>query len=76
MPVEQRLELVASIRPNGVDPERKFPDHVIDEIDGALLVVALVDLQCTNPRRVVNRRVLVAADCLPSESEAQGQSLN
>jgi len=59
-PVEQSLELVAAGRADGAYPERELLHHVVDEVDGIRLRVALVNLECTDSRRVVDRRVLVA----------------
>ena len=59
MPMEERLELVASIGADGSDPERELLDHVVDEVDCIRLSVAVIDLECTNSRGVVDRRVLI-----------------
>ena len=37
MPMELRLELVATVGPDGVNPERELLDHVVEEVDGVLL---------------------------------------
>ena len=60
MPVEEGLELVAAVGSNGSNAERELLDHIVDEVDRIGLGVALVDLQCTNSCRVVDRRVLIA----------------
>ena len=60
MPVEERLELVAAVGSNGSNAERELLDHIVDEVDRIGLGVALVDLQRTNPSRIVDRRVLIA----------------
>ncbi len=62
--MEERLELVAAVCADGLDPERELLDDafdVVDEIDGVGLGVTLVDLQCADPRRIVDRGVLVAS---------------
>ncbi len=62
MAVEERLELVAAIGSDGLDPERELLYHVVDEVDGIGLGVALVDVERTNSRGVADRRVLVTSD--------------
>jgi len=58
--MEESLELVAAVRADGAYPERELLHHVVDEVDGIRLGVPTIDLECTDPRRVVDRRVLVA----------------
>ncbi len=59
MPVEERLELVAAVGSDGLDPEGELLDDVIDEVDGVGLRVTPVDLQRPNPRRIIDGRVLI-----------------
>jgi len=74
VPVEQSLELVASIGPDRADPKRELFDHVVDEIDRAVLIVTPVNLERSNRRlhdhlgrerrrgkKRVERRILLAA---------------
>ncbi len=56
MPVEERLELVAAIGADRLDPEREPLDHVIDEADGVGLGVVLVDLQFPNACSIIVTR--------------------
>jgi hypothetical protein len=58
MPVEERLELVAAIRADRLDPKRELLHDVVDR---AFLGMSLVDLQCAHSRRIVDRRVLISA---------------
>jgi len=58
--VELRLELVPSVRANRVDPEWETLDHVIHEGDRALLRVPSIDPESSDPRRVVDGRVLIS----------------
>jgi hypothetical protein len=44
---------------NGVDAKGKLIDEVVDERDGVLLAVPLVDFERADARRVVDGRVLV-----------------
>jgi hypothetical protein len=66
VPVEERLELVASVRSYHLDPERKLFDDVVDEVDGIGLGVALIDLESPNAYRAIDRSVLVASYRTPS----------
>ena len=45
MPVELCLELMPSIGSDGIDPKRELLDHIINELDGALSIMFLVDLK-------------------------------
>ena len=53
---------MSTIRSDGMNPKGELLDHVIDEIDRALLVMPLVDFECTNPGRIVDCRELIATD--------------
>ncbi len=75
MPVEERLELVAAVGSDGLDPEGELLDDVIDEVDGVGLGVTLVDLQRANSSRVVDRGVLVAPH-RPTSFPLQSQELD
>ena len=52
---------MAAVRADRLDPGRELIDHGIDEVDRAGLSMARVDLQCADPRRIVDRGVLVAS---------------
>ena len=60
MPVKLRLELVPSVRPDGVNPKRKRVDHVIEKTDRVLLRMPSIDSERPNPRGIVDGRVLIA----------------
>lgn len=45
VPGELGLELMAAVGADRVNPEREPLDHVVDELDGAGLVVPRIDLQ-------------------------------
>ncbi len=62
MPVELGLELVPSIGSDGIDPKRELLDHIINELDGALLVMLPVNLKRSDTGCVIDRRVLIAAN--------------
>jgi hypothetical protein len=59
MPMKERLELVATVGSDRLDPERELVDDVVDEADCVGLCVTLVDLQCAYPRRIIDRGVLI-----------------
>ncbi len=52
VPVEERLELVATVRADGVNAKRERSHHVVNEGDGVLWRVAAVDSQ--RPAQVVS----------------------
>ena len=62
MPMELGLPLMPAISADRVDTEGELLDHVIDEVDRALLVVPMVNLQGANPRGIINGRVLIATN--------------
>lgn len=58
MPKKSGLKLMAVIGPYGVNAEGESFYHMVDELDGSFLVMTLVDLQSSNPRRIIDSRVL------------------
>ena len=62
MPVELGLELMAIVRSDGLNTERKFIYNIIDEVDGILLIMSLIDFKSSNACSIVNRGVLEAFD--------------
>ena len=60
MPVEERLELMATVRADGVHSKRELLNQRVYEGDGVLLRVAAVDAQGPDAGGVVDGRVLVA----------------
>ena len=60
MPMELRLELVATVGSDGVNPERERLDHIVEEVDGVLLGMPWVNLDGADARGVINGRELVA----------------
>jgi hypothetical protein len=61
MPMKLSLKLMASVCPNRMDTEREFLNHIVDKLNGILLIVMWVDLHCPDPGGIVNRRVLKAS---------------
>jgi len=68
VPVKLRLKFMTSIGSDRMDPERKLLDHAVNEIDGALLIVTLVDLERSDPCGVIDRRVLKSTNFLAVDS--------
>ena len=64
MPVKLRLEFMAVISPDLTNAKRELFDDVIDEINGIGLCVFLIDFQGTYACRIVDCRVLEAANLL------------
>ena len=56
VPVELRLELMAPVRADRVNPEGELLDEVINEVTGISLVVTGVDLESAYPRHLRPRR--------------------
>ena len=50
------MELMPPVGSDRVDPDRELLDHAVNESDGALLVVTLVDLERSDPWGVIDRR--------------------
>jgi len=72
VPVELRLELMAPVRADRVNPEGELLDKVINEVTGISLVMTGVDLESAYPRRIIDCSVLIPFDCLfvfPETSE-------
>lgn len=54
MPVKTSLKLMTSVRSDRADPERKLFDHVVHELERTFLVMGWKDLQCPNPRGIID----------------------
>jgi len=63
VPVELRLELMAPVRAECVNPEGELLDKVVNEVTGISLVVTGVDLESAYPRRIIDCSVLIPFDC-------------
>ena len=59
VPVEGGLELGTVVGLDHLDPEGQLFEHVVDELDGGLLVEVVVDAEHTEPRAVIDRGELV-----------------
>ena len=62
--MELGLELMAVVAPYFTDAKREFLDDLINEVDGAGLVVFLVNLERPNSGCVINGCELETADLL------------
>jgi len=62
MPMKLGLKLMASVCPNRMDAEGEFFNHIINKLNGILLIVTRVDLQCPDSGGIINSRVLKAAN--------------
>jgi hypothetical protein len=65
MPIESGLKLVAVIGSYGVDKEGKSLDNMVNKLDGRVLIMALVDLQGSDPCRIIDSRILETLQLLP-----------
>ena len=64
VPVKVRLKFMSPIGSNRVNAERELLDHMIDEIDGAFLVVAQVDSESSDSCGIIDCGVLITTDLL------------
>ena len=64
MPVELRMELVATIGPDLLDTKRKLGNDVINKGNRVLLCMTSVDLQRAYACRIIDRGVLIPFDFL------------
>jgi hypothetical protein len=62
MPMKLGLKLMASVCSDRMDTEREFLDHIINKLNGILLIVAWVNFHRPDPSGIVNRSVLKASD--------------
>ena len=62
VPVELRLELMAPVRADRVNPEGELLDKVINEVTGVGLVVSRVNLEGAHPGRIIDSGVLIPLD--------------
>ena len=59
VPVEERLELVATVGSDGANPEGELVNDIVDEVDRVGLGVAAIHLQRSDSRRIVDGGVLI-----------------
>jgi hypothetical protein len=60
MPVKTSLKFMTSIGSDRADPEGESFNHIVYELDRTILVMFRIDLECPNPRRVIDRGVLIS----------------
>jgi len=58
------LKLMASVCPNRMDAEREFLNHIINELNGILMIVTRVDFHCPDPGGIVNSCILKTSDSM------------
>ena len=58
MPVELSIKLAAVVRLDRLYAKRQPREHIIDKVNGVLLVVAVVDLEHAQPGAIINGREL------------------
>lgn len=61
MPMELGLELGAVVGLDDVDAEREALPHFVDELDSPALIAAVVHLQDSNARAIIDRGELIEA---------------
>jgi hypothetical protein len=61
VPVKAGLEFMAIIGAYGVDSKGEARAHLVNELDGGVLVMSIIDLQGANAGGIIHRRVLKAA---------------
>jgi hypothetical protein len=64
-PVKLGLKLVASVCSDRMDTKGKFFNHIINELDGILLIVTRLNFHGPDPGCVINGRILKASDSAP-----------
>ena len=57
-----RLEFMAVVSSDGMNPEGQFLNNMIDKIDSAFLGMGPIDLEHTNPGGIIDGGVLVPSD--------------
>jgi len=62
VPVEASLEFVPVVCPNHPDSEGHLLDDMVDELDGVVLIMPMVDLYHTNTSRIIDSLVLEPLD--------------
>lgn len=73
--IELRLELMTTIGPDLLDTKRKLGNDVVNKGDRVLLRMAIVDLERSHTRRIVDGGVLISLDLL-ARFASEYQELN
>ena len=63
--MEGGLELRTVVGLDHLDPEGQLLEHVVDELDGGLLIEVVVDPQHSEPGAIINRCELVVLLLVP-----------
>ena len=56
---------MASVCSDRMDAEGEFFNHIINELDGILLIMTRIDFQGPDPCGIINGRVLKASNSVP-----------
>jgi len=62
MPMKLGLKLMASVCSDRMDTEREFLNHIINKLNGILLIVTWVDFHRPDPGGIINSRILKASN--------------
>ena len=62
MPVKLGLKLMASVSSNRMDTEGKFINHIINKLNGILLIVTGIDFQRPDSGSIINGCILKTPD--------------
>jgi hypothetical protein len=62
MPVKLGLKLMASVSSYRMDAEGKLVNHIINKLNGILLIVTRIDFQCPDSSSVINGSILETPD--------------
>jgi hypothetical protein len=65
MPMKLGLKLMTVVCPNGMDPEREFSNHIVDETASIFLGMPGIDLEGSDTGRIIHGGILKTANLLP-----------
>lgn len=65
MPMGLGLKLMTVVRPNSMNPESEFRNHIVDETDRIFLGMSRIDLESSDTGRIIHSGILKAANLLP-----------
>lgn len=64
MPMKLGLKLMASVCSNRMDAKGEFVYHIINKLNGILLIVTRVDFQRPDPGGIIYCRILKTSDSM------------
>ena len=62
MPVKLGLKLMASVSSNRMDAEGKFINHIINKLNGILLIMTSIDFQYPDSGNIIDGCILKSPD--------------